>query len=214
MERATTTLLTMVLALVLAACGGDPATSADDTAGATEPAATEPAATEPAATESAATEPAATGSTAATASADGDAATVAVAETDLGEVLVDGDGMTLYVFDADDVDTSTCTGDCLQAWPAVVATEASAGDGVTGELATFTRDDGDDQVSIGGRPLYRYAQDSAPGDTTGQGVGDAWWVVAPDGTAITGDGGGDGGGDGSSESGATESGVSYGGPAT
>jgi predicted lipoprotein with Yx(FWY)xxD motif len=37
---------------------------------------------------------------------------------------------------------------------------------------------------VGDGPLYFFANDVAPGDTNGQGIGDVWYVVGPDGTAI------------------------------
>ena len=33
-------------------------------------------------------------------------------------------------------------------------------------------------------PLYYFAQDSAPGDVNGQGVGDVWYLLSPDGEPI------------------------------
>lgn len=176
--RRVATSTALLVAVLLTGCGddADPATGAG----------TEPG--------TGARTGAATATTAAgEATAGATAALVEVGATDLGDVLVDGDGMTLYVFDADDVDTSACTDGCLDTWPPVLASEVSAGEGVTGELGTFTRDDGDVQVTVGGRPLYRYATDAEPGDTAGQGVGDAWWVVDPAGTAVTESGGGAGG---------------------
>jgi len=52
-----------------------------------------------------------------------------------------------------------------------------AGTGVEGELATITREDGSLQVTYNGLPLYFWNEDGAPGDTTGQGVGDVWSVA-------------------------------------
>jgi Secreted repeat of unknown function len=37
---------------------------------------------------------------------------------------------------------------------------------------------------VGDWTLYYFAQDRAPGDLNGRGVGGVWWVVAPDGTLI------------------------------
>ena len=48
--------------------------------------------------------------------------------------------------------------------------------------ATWT--DGSTQITIDGRPIYTFAQDAAPGDVTGQGVNDVWYVIAPDGSEI------------------------------
>ena len=46
------------------------------------------------------------------------------------------------------------------------------------------RSDGSFQLAAGGWPLYRFAGDVAAGDTTGQGSGGVWFVVAPDGTLV------------------------------
>lgn len=104
-----------------------------------------------------------------------------------GEILVDAEGMTLYMFDSDSQGSgeSTCTGGCLDAWPPLaVDGEAAAGDGVTAELTTFEREDGDSQVAANGWPLYYYATDAEPGDVEGQGANDVWWVLGPDGEPI------------------------------
>lgn len=177
MRSVTISAAAVLAATLLTACAdtADPATTATEASTAASTATTDtPTTGEPATGEPATGEPT-TG-----------AVTVGVADTDLGEVLVDADGMTLYVFDSDDVDTSACTDGCLDTWPPLLADEVVAGEGVTAELGTFTRDDGDVQATVGGLPLYRYATDAGPGDTVGQGVGDVWWVVDPAGAAIRG----------------------------
>lgn len=113
-------------------------------------------------------------------------ATVMVADTDLGEVLVDAEGLTLYLFTPDTMETSACTDDCAGAWPPLTG-DAVAGEGVDQSLlSTAPRTDGDDQVTYNGHRLYLYAGDAAPGDTTGQGVGDRWFAVTPAGEAVSG----------------------------
>lgn len=115
---------------------------------------------------------------------DGDAVTVSTADTTAGEVLVDGQGMTLYLFDDDPEGESACTGGCAETWPPLHGTP-TAGSGADPDLlGTIERPDGTTQTTYGGHPVYLYAPDHAPGDITGQGVGEVWWVVAPDGTAI------------------------------
>jgi len=104
-----------------------------------------------------------------------------------GTIVVDGQGMTVYMFDKDvqGSGASTCSGQCLVAWPAVVAESgAPQVEGVTGEVGTITRDDGTLQVTLAGWPLYHWQDDSEPGDITGQAVQDVWWVLAPDGTPV------------------------------
>lgn len=116
------------------------------------------------------------------ASTEGESATVSVAPTSLGDVLVDGDGRTLYLFTKDEGETSTCTGGCASAWPALMVDGPPvAGTGVD-EAQLGTNAAG--QVTYGGRPLYRYAQDAEAGDVTGQGVGGVWFAVDADGNPI------------------------------
>lgn len=116
-------------------------------------------------------------------------AQVSTTSGSLGVVLVDGQGRTLYVFDADPKGTSGCYDSCATAWPplATTADPTAAGEAVAKELSTSTRTDGITQVLYGGRPLYTYAQDGAPGQTTGQGLnqqGGTWWVAGIDGAPI------------------------------
>lgn len=39
-------------------------------------------------------------------------------------------------------------------------------------------------ISYNDWPLYYYAEDSEPGDTNGQGIGDIWFVVGADGQLV------------------------------
>ena len=99
--------------------------------------------------------------------------TVTVGDSKLGKILVDESGHTLYIFEKDKKDESTCYDACAQKWPPVLTNEApQAEGGVDGKmLGTFKRKDGKTQVSIDGMPLYYYADDKAKGDTNGQEVG-------------------------------------------
>lgn len=105
-----------------------------------------------------------------------------------GNILVDAKGMTLYVFDNDTPGTSNCSGNCLTNWPPFTVadeqTSVIADEGITATFGVITRDDGTYQVTINDMPLYYYAKDAAAGDTTGQAVGDVWWVVGADGNKI------------------------------
>ena len=123
-------------------------------------------------------------------SATGGAVTVMTKTGPMGTYLVDGQGKSLYLFVADKGTTSTCNGPCATVWPPLtVANAATAGSGVTASmLGTTTRSEGAKQVTYAGHPLYYFASDKNPGDTTGQGVnnfGGLWWLVTPNGTAIT-----------------------------
>lgn len=116
--------------------------------------------------------------------------TVAAASSPLGTILVDGDGRTLYLWEADTSSKSTCNGDCATAWPPVTVTgKPVAGEGVKASLlGTTTRDDGREEITYNGHPLYRYAGDTGAGDTNGQGsngFGAAWYVLDATGNKIT-----------------------------
>ena len=126
-------------------------------------------------------------------SADSGDADIAIAATDLGEVLVDGDGMTLYVFDPDEGGTSTCFDACADAWPPLtIDGDVSLGSGIDRDLVgTTSRPDGSSQVTYAGWPVYLWIGDGEAGVTSGQGVDDLWWVIAADGTVKRGDAAGD-----------------------
>ena len=116
-------------------------------------------------------------------------ALVETASDDLGTYLVGPEGLTLYYFTRDVTPgQSVCSGGCLEAWPPLVAGEGQAlvgGEGVSGTLATLTRDDGTMQVTYRGRPLYYWQGDTAAGETNGQGVNDIWWVADVSGSLPT-----------------------------
>jgi predicted lipoprotein with Yx(FWY)xxD motif len=119
-----------------------------------------------------------------TAAAPGSFTVMVKNDAKLGDYLVDSKGMTLYIFTQDTPGVSNCSGGCLKAWPALVApANVAAAPGVAGKLDMITRPDGTKQVTYNGYPLYYWAKDKVPGDTTGQGVGGVWFVVPP--TATT-----------------------------
>ncbi|WP_285113630.1 hypothetical protein [Leifsonia sp. fls2-241-R2A-40a] len=116
------------------------------------------------------------------------AAVLKTGSTSLGTVVVGGKGLTAYVFDKDTPNSgmSVCSGACAAQWPAIEAdSDHPTVQGVTGTIGTITGVDGKKQVTLDGRPLYTFAQDTSVGDVTGQGFAGIWWVVAPDGTKIT-----------------------------
>jgi len=190
--------IVFVLALALAACA-PAATQVPTRTAAPTTAPTEPVATEPAATEtSVATEPAATNTGEAETATAGipvtGEATVNVAEsTEYSTILVDGDGLSLYIFMADTQNggTSACGDDdgCTEEWPPLLSQGSPiAGDGVDATLlGTITRDDGSIQVTYNGWPLYHFHDDAAAGDTNGEGLeefGGLWYLVNATGEAV------------------------------
>ena len=103
-------------------------------------------------------------------------------------IVVDGEGKTVYFYTKDEANSgkSACVGGCITLWPPVTAdSDQPKVEGVTGTVGTIAAPDGKRWVTLNGLPLYYYANDSAAGDTTGQGVAGVWYVAAPDGKMIT-----------------------------
>jgi predicted lipoprotein with Yx(FWY)xxD motif len=113
-----------------------------------------------------------------------------VGTTKVGQVLVDSNGQTVYLFLADSGATSSCnSASCVQYWPPILTNGApQAGAGVNASLlGTITRSDQTTQVTYAGHPLYRFISDKMAGDATGQGLnafGAPWYVVSPSGALI------------------------------
>jgi predicted lipoprotein with Yx(FWY)xxD motif len=109
----------------------------------------------------------------------------------LGTILVNSQGHTLYMFQADSNGKSACSGACATNWPPL---RASAKPTVSSALnaslvGTIPRSDGKPQVSYNGHPLYTFVMDQSPGDVKGQGVtafGASWFTVNPAGNQVTG----------------------------
>ena len=99
--------------------------------------------------------------------------------TPMNGMLVGPNQMTLYVFDRDAAGSgkSACNGGCATSWPPLMA---PAGAAPAGDWGVVKRDDGATQWAYKGRPLYYWAKDSKPGDTTGDGMlNNAWHVAKP-----------------------------------
>ena len=104
----------------------------------------------------------------------------------LGTVVADAQGFTLYRFDQDTPrpPAATCVAVCATAWPPVVVDPEGALtlEGVErSAVGMVQRPDGSSQLTIAGWPVYRFAGDTAPGATGGQGVDGTWFAVAPTG---------------------------------
>ena len=158
-------LLAVVAALVLAACGGSSGSSSSSGYSAHP------------------------SSTPAAPAAGSSAAAVSTAKGSLGTFLTDAKGRALYLWNADKGSMSACSGACAQAWPPLTTTaKPKAGSGVQASLlGTTKRADGSLEVTYAGHPLYYFAGDSSPGQTTGEGnngFGAPWWVVSPSGKAL------------------------------
>ncbi|MCZ2401851.1 hypothetical protein IV498_01295 [Paenarthrobacter sp. Z7-10] len=117
---------------------------------------------------------------------------LAVSTSSLGQIIVDGAGMTVYVFDKDVANSgkSNCSGGCLASWPPVIAKRGAPSlAGISAKVGTIPTANGAKQVTINGLPVYYFAADRAAGDTKGQSVNNIWWVLDSAGTRIGNTGG-------------------------
>jgi predicted lipoprotein with Yx(FWY)xxD motif len=100
----------------------------------------------------------------------------------LGSLLTDAQGKTLYMYTNDKPGVSNCSGECASFWPPLIVDGSSLPSGpsaIAAGLGTTSRDDGSQQVTYNGVPLYYWAKDAKAGDTLGQNVNGVWFVVAP-----------------------------------
>ncbi|MGH2832274.1 MAG: COG4315 family predicted lipoprotein [Solirubrobacteraceae bacterium] len=102
------------------------------------------------------------------------------------QIVVDAQGHTLYTLSPETTHHLLCkSNQCLKFWPPLTVhsskTKLKAGPGVHGHLAILRRSSGKFQVTLAGRPLYRYSGDTAKGDANGQGLesfGGTWHVIS------------------------------------
>ncbi len=100
----------------------------------------------------------------------------------LGKILVDGQGLTLYMYGPDHRGRSRCSGFCADQWPPLVlprgVTRPKAGPGVRASLlGTVRRSNGSWQETYNGWPLYLWQGDTSPGEATGQADDMGLWYV-------------------------------------
>lgn len=101
----------------------------------------------------------------------------ALTDATYGKMLADSGGLTLYVFNQDSPQHSSCTGSCASTWPPVEASTIPSVPSASGTFALIARPDGKMQVTYNGMPLYRYAGDAKPGDASGEGILNSWYVA-------------------------------------
>jgi predicted lipoprotein with Yx(FWY)xxD motif len=108
------------------------------------------------------------------------------------KVVVNGAGRTLYALSPETTRHLLCKSSaCFSSWPPLTVRNGHVklkdGAGVHGTLSLLHRSNGSWQVVLRGKPLYRYAGDSARGEANGEGIktfGGTWHAV----TAGTGSG--------------------------
>jgi len=113
--------------------------------------------------------------------------TIATAGSDFGQVLFDGTGQAIYLFDKETTALPDCYGDCAVAWPPVLTSGSPvAGSGtMTDLLGTTPRTDGSTQITYAGHPLYYYAHEGKNVVTCHNvsEFGGLWLVITPTGQA-------------------------------
>ena len=114
---------------------------------------------------------------------------VATGKSNYGPILFDGRGFALYAFTHDTRNESACYGECAVSWPPlIVSRRPAAGRGAKASLlGTTRRSDGKLQATYGGRPLYYYKGDTAPGIVLCQNVpefGGTWLVLRGSGKLV------------------------------
>ena len=83
--------------------------------------------------------------------------------------LVDTDGISLYTFDKDGLNTSNCTGSCQEKWPLFEGANTGSEDIKVLE--------GSDHLAYRKHPLYYFAKDKAVGDVLGDNKKGVWHLV-------------------------------------
>lgn len=115
-------------------------------------------------------------------------ATIETTGSNLGNILVDTEGNTLYMFVPDQKKNGkpTCYDDCASAWPLLEASgKPTAGEGADQSLiGSVKRTDGTTQVTYGGLPPYLFSGDETAGDTNGQDLEKVWWGGVPEGKPV------------------------------
>ena len=128
------------------------------------------------------------GSSAAGVSASPSSTVVQTRASSLGQILVDAQGRTMYLFAQDTGPASTCVGACTSAWPPVpVSAAPHAAGGASASALGVIGSGSRRQLSYAGHPLYYFAGDSKAGQTHGQALdefGAKWFVLNSAGAAI------------------------------
>jgi len=107
-----------------------------------------------------------------------------------GQILTDGNGVTLYFFASDASGQSTCVDGCLDKWPIFYVETPELATGLNAsDFSSITHSNGEMQTTYKGWPLYYYAPSGdgtieSAGATAGEGVGSVWFVAKPDYTVM------------------------------
>jgi predicted lipoprotein with Yx(FWY)xxD motif len=120
------------------------------------------------------------------------ATSLATTEHDLyGVYLVTDRGRAVYLFTADEGDTSACDETCAINWPPVAVESVDAMQTASeidpSLLATIERTEGTVQLTYNGHPLYYFVRDAPMGEPQGHEIesyGGEWYLVTPAGEQV------------------------------
>jgi predicted lipoprotein with Yx(FWY)xxD motif len=115
---------------------------------------------------------------------------VNVKHSSLGNTLVDANGRTVYLFQADKPNASRLSHAGFAVWPAFTSAgkPQATGGAAAAHIGTIAGPNGSRQVTYYGHPLYYFAGDKNSGEANGQGLkefGALWYVLSPRGSADT-----------------------------
>jgi predicted lipoprotein with Yx(FWY)xxD motif len=106
----------------------------------------------------------------------------------LGTILAFGPKhLTVYLFEGDKGQSSTCTGACASVWPPVTGKPQASAGAMSSDLGTIKRADGTTQVTYKGHPLYLYAKDKDDEDAYGEALkqfGAEWYALKSSGQKV------------------------------
>jgi predicted lipoprotein with Yx(FWY)xxD motif len=106
----------------------------------------------------------------------------------LGTILAFGPKhLTVYLFEGDKGQSSSCTGACASVWPPVTGKPHAMAGATGADLGTIKRSDGTAQVTYKGHPLYLYTKDKDDGDAYGEGLkqfGAEWYALSSSGNKV------------------------------
>ena len=95
-------------------------------------------------------------------------------------VLMTNKGFAVYYNRADPLFKATCTGQCAQDWPPILAPQGmmtvSSSMALPRQLSVHQTTNGA-QVFYDGHALYTYAADMQPGTATGRAQGMVWYLA-------------------------------------
>jgi len=95
------------------------------------------------------------------------------------KILASSFQQTLYIFDPDAAaGKPSCNAKCAEVWPPItLSAEEVAGLAGHADLGVQARDNGLQQLTYKGMPVYQFNLDRVAGDIKGDGIGGVWHII-------------------------------------